>query len=154
MGHSAVLPCTGHTTCTCSGHFSEIPQQRAGHAGLPCTASPLLFCIVEPVALSGSETFCKTPHHVHYPKSGTKLNKATHQPFCLHAFSAEWLKEPRLFAFTFFNTYCVMKTYELIGIYRQIWQTLYIYLGSEIIWTLGSLSLCEYEYFLLSTATC
>lgn len=36
-----------------------------------------------------------------------------------------------------------MNTYELIGIYREIWQTVYIYLGSEIIWTLCALSLSK-----------
>lgn len=43
------------------------------------------------------------------------------------------MTEPRLLAPTFFNTYGVMKTYELIGTYTEMWQNLYIYLGSEII---------------------
>lgn len=104
-------------------------------------SAPLLLHVVRPIAFSGLETLCRTPHHVHCPKSGRKLNKTTQQPFCLHAFTAGWLKEPRLFAPTFFTTYCVMKTHDIIGTHREMWQTLYIYLGSEITWTLDSLSL-------------
>lgn len=35
-------------------------------------------------------------------------------------------KEPHLFALTFFNAYCVMKTYELIGTYRDVANFIYL----------------------------
>lgn len=143
-------PCTAHTTCACGGSL----KSHSNVQGTQESFAPLLFQIVRPVAFSGLEIFCRTPHHVHYPKSGRKLNKTTQQPFCLHGFTAEWLKEPHLFALTFFSAYCVMKTYELIGTYREMWQTLYIYLGSEIIRTLDSLSLRIWIFFLIATATC
>lgn len=147
MGHPA-LPRSHHRACgACLKSHSSLQGTQESFA-------PFLFHVVKPIAFSGLETFSRTPHHVHCPKSGRKLNKTTQQPFCLHAFTAEWLKETRLFAPTFFATYCVMKTYELIGTYREMWQTLYIYLGSEIIWTLDSLSLRIWFYFFISTVTC
>lgn len=78
-------PCTAHTTCARGGSL----KSHSNVQGTQESFAPLLFQIVRPVAFSGLETFCRTPHHVHYPKSGRKLNKTTQQPFCLHAFTAE-----------------------------------------------------------------
>lgn len=76
-------------TLACAAPVSNPTAARTGGQGTQESFAPLLFHIVRHAAFSSLETFCRTSHHVHYSKSGRKLNKTTQQPFCLHAFTAE-----------------------------------------------------------------